>query len=405
LVRHRRLAGGDYNNDGQQDASDFVRHVLGQLVEVERRAGREAPWGVGELEWPDCGQPRVTQVERLFGFVVEMRRCCEECGLCKYLLEPQLTLALPALERDGGPMTISELYLAECGPRVLFGESAVDCVRCQRRCKHKEQMRVAQAPNVLVIQIKRQLNFEEGRVVRHDVSLEEHLELPGFPRMALCGVVSHVGPTPQSGHYTAMCRNGAGDMWIYDDHRVAELHMDVGHWKGRNVALAVYCKQDGSAEISGSDQGRPHVSGSGGGGIGRWHLGGSAGAASSSDGARGGEGGGLRRGPPVGVAESGAKRARFDEASKGQAAVETVVGRSQHTGEAASSSSGGRGRIVSGFGEEREDDVTAAAASRDTEQLLRAKERNREGTRGDMVGFDGQQLSRSAGGAWYLSKK
>ena len=69
------------------------------------------------------------------------------------------------------------------------------------------------------------------------------------------------------------------------------------------------------------------------------------------------------------------------------------------------SSSGGRGRIVSGFGEEREDDVTAAAASRDTEQLLRAKERNREGTRGDMVGFDGQQLSRSAGGAWYLSKK
>ena len=406
LVRHRRLAGGDYDNDGQQDASDFVRHVLEQLVEVERRAGREAPWAVGELEWPDYGQPRVTQVERLFGFVVEMRRCCEECGLCKYSLAPLLTLALPAVERDGGPMTISELYLAECGPRVLDGESAVACARCQRRCKHREQMRVVQAPNVLVVQIKRQLNFEEGRIVRHDVSLEEHLELAGFPRMALCGVVSHVGPTPQSGHYTAMCRNGAGHMWIYDDDRVAELHMDVGHWKGRNVALAVYCRQDGSAEASGSERGGPEVSGSGGGGIGRWCIGGSAGAASSSDGARGGEVGGLRRGLPVGVAESGAKRARFDEGSKGQAAVENVVGRSQHhRGEAASSSSGGRGRIVSGFGEEREGDVRAASARRDREQLLRARERDREGTRGDMVGFDGQQLSRSAGGAWYLGKK
>ena len=266
-------------------------------------------------------------------------------------------------------------------------------------------MRVVQAPNVLIVQIKRQLNIDEGRVVRHEVSLEEHLELPGFPRMVLCGVVCHVGPTPQSGHYTAMCRNGAGDMWIYDDHRVAELHMDVGHWKGRNVALAVYCKQDGSAVVSGSEQGSVEASGRGGGGSGRWYIGGSAGGASSSDGAQGGEVGGLRRGPLVEFAESGAKRARLDEASQGRAGQENVVGRSQHRGAEASSSSGGRGRIVSGFGEEREDDVKAVSARRDREQLLRARERDREGTRGDMVGFEGQQLSRNAGGAWYFGKK
>ena len=97
------------------------------------------------------------------------------------------------------------------------------------------------APNVLVIQIRRQ----EG--VRAEISVEEQLELPGMPVMELVGVVYHNGANFQSGHYTCLCRGPGGQFWFYDDTRVHKEYREVAHIKPRQVVMAVYCRRDGSA--------------------------------------------------------------------------------------------------------------------------------------------------------------
>ena len=65
---------------------------------------------------------------------------------------------------------------------------------------------------------------------------------------------------------------------------------------------------------------------------------------------------------------------------------------------------GGRGRVVSGFGEERVGDVMALEAQRDGEACARQRRRRQEGARGRMVDSAGHDLDRSEGGAFSLKR-
>ena len=72
---------------------------------------------------------------------------------------------------------------------------------------------------------------------------------------------------------------------------------------------------------------------------------------------------------------------------------------------AAVQSSGRRGRIVSGFGSERIDDIREDEERVGADARERAARRREEGTRGRMTGFDGGDIDRSAGGAWHLGRR
>ena len=65
----------------------------------------------------------------------------------------------------------------------------------------------------------------------------------------------------------------------------------------------------------------------------------------------------------------------------------------------------GRGRVVSGFGKERVEDVRALEERREVEACDRQKQRREEGARGRMVDFEGRELDRSEGGAFSLKKR
>ena len=56
-----------------------------------------------------------------------------------------------------------------------------------------------------------------------------------------------------------------------------------------------------------------------------------------------------------------------------------------------------RGRIVSGFGNERSEDVVADRARLDAEMLARQSHRNKEGERGPLTDKTGKDIGRSAG--------
>ena len=64
-----------------------------------------------------------------------------------------------------------------------------------------------------------------------------------------------------------------------------------------------------------------------------------------------------------------------------------------------------RSRIVSGFGDERVDDVAADEANRIAAGAGRGDARRNEGTRGRMTDFTGADLDRGAGGAWHAGRR
>ena len=62
-------------------------------------------------------------------------------------------------------------------------------------------------------------------------------------------------------------------------------------------------------------------------------------------------------------------------------------------------------RVVSGFGDERVDDVAAHEERMDAGAIVRAARRRAEGTRGRMTGFSGEDLDRAAGGPWQAGRR
>ena len=77
-------------------------------------------------------------------------------------------------------MTVTDMYMEFCAP--VDGGEELDCPTCLRKTVHDSQSRIAKAPNVLVVQMKRM----EG--ARPGVDVETQLELPGLPVLELVGV-------------------------------------------------------------------------------------------------------------------------------------------------------------------------------------------------------------------------
>ena len=61
--------------------------------------------------------------------------------------------------------------------------------------------------------------------------------------------------------------------------------------------------------------------------------------------------------------------------------------------------------VVSGFGAERTDDALGDQAQRDRDAMSRARARRDDGTRGRVRDFQGNDLDRSAGGAWSFGRR
>ena len=111
-------------------------------------------------------------------------------------------------QTEGSPLTTSELYLASCAPETDPTE-LVFCSQCNVNTVHVKQRRILSAPNVLLMQLKRQAG--QPRV---PVCVDEGLDVPGLPPMDLAGVVYHHGKDTSSGHYTCLCRGPRASFFI-----------------------------------------------------------------------------------------------------------------------------------------------------------------------------------------------
>ena len=130
-------------------------------------------------------------MDRLFGLVTEKKTRCSACGrVSASHFDRQRWLPVVAARVDGGPLTVSEMIMRECGPQAGV---TILCETCGRNTEHVEQRRVVRAPNVLLLEVKRPAAnvglAAQGMLSRHPVDVELEIAVAGLPRMKLCGVI------------------------------------------------------------------------------------------------------------------------------------------------------------------------------------------------------------------------
>ena len=122
-------------------------------------------------------------------------RCCS--GPVRSWFSCERVLRVQPRVVRGGFLTVAEMYLESCAS--VEGGERMECPTCLRTTEHESQSRIATAPNILVVQMRR----IEG--ARPGVDVEMQLELPGLPVMELVGVMYHDGRDFNTGHYTCLC--------------------------------------------------------------------------------------------------------------------------------------------------------------------------------------------------------
>ena len=188
-------------------------------------------------------------MERLFGFVLEKRLRCEDCGVaakaqCAYSAD--CVLHLPSL----GPRertrvwTTTELYFRRCAASFVD----CDCELCEEKTGHREQECVLTQPNVLLLH-ERSVS-DVHRPSRRPVQPEKVLTLPGHDRYELAGVVYHQGKHARAGHYHCVVLGHDGRWRRFDGTSARVFRDDVGWSQLRGVSLMVYTRPRGQARFA-----------------------------------------------------------------------------------------------------------------------------------------------------------
>ena len=182
------------------------------------------------------GASSMTHVDRLFRFWIERRRECSMCKAKSVVSEASWMWNVSVSDFSGIDVTVQELYLRSCAERSV----EVVCTRCKSTCAHREQQRMATLPNVLVVRVCRDPEFDAVAVLA-----EDQLSFPALgPNLDLASVLFSAN--------RSLCavRCGDGDFWWFDAERAFHpLGPSVcGVLKSR-VSMLVYQRQQGDVDF------------------------------------------------------------------------------------------------------------------------------------------------------------
>ena len=218
----------------QEDAHEYLRYLTDCMHEEILKAHG--------VKLSDGDVAETTFISRIFG-----GKLCSElrCDQCRYTSRTYNYYQDLSLEVSGSISSVDEAMKAFLKPEKLTKENAWRCDGCKKHVQASKQMSVWEAPNVLVVHLKR-FTFGKGKInkpveyteflsvserslqaqfasSKHGKAAKEEADAP--PRMRasgnsaakkyrLVGVVVHHGHSSHSGHYVAYVR-GPNEQWYH----------------------------------------------------------------------------------------------------------------------------------------------------------------------------------------------
>ncbi|CUA69378.1 ubiquitin specific peptidase 36 [Rhizoctonia solani] len=204
----------------QEDAHEFLRYSVDALqrsaLAIHSSSSskhpnpNKIPHGLAETSW----------VHAIFGGRLRSRVSCRTCHHCSDTFDSLLDLSVE-INRSSSLMNALTQFVK---PEILSGEDAYRCEKCKKPVTAEKFMTVHEAPVCLTIHLKR--FSPTGRKIVNQITYPEVLDLQKFmsegqtgKKYILNGVINHLGPNPNSGHYTAHVR-GANGRWTNMDDEV-----------------------------------------------------------------------------------------------------------------------------------------------------------------------------------------
>ena len=239
------VSGKHYLDNGtQQDAEEFFRAMelilSEELLELESfRKCRDNHWGRKEIR-------------RIFRNSTRDGKC-ENCGqIPSSISEPFFLLQLNVVH------SISSINLSTLIENHFTESTTTERIKCSNCCPHdrdrlpcsltemckvKEASEITQlliAPKYLLIQL---LRYDgKGNKIRTLVNINDELLLQNNLLYSPVGILNHIGPSPNHGHYVTFRKKNCGQWIFYDDALNQPSSLKVAN--SSDNYLLVFCRKD-----------------------------------------------------------------------------------------------------------------------------------------------------------------
>ena len=200
------IKGGEkYSNKTQEDACELLRDIIQH-------------WSTRSMEW-----------KNLFKGGVISSITCSECNLSSSKYEKFTDLSLPIGDTEipkNRSIRVEELLESFTAETVLDEDNKYRCGMCKTCTTATKQIIISNAPQILVLQIKRFSKGSGCQKLRRHVEFDDRITIsvegpdkkPTKVDYNLRAVVVHTGKSIEGGHFVAMTRLNNGGIWIrYND--------------------------------------------------------------------------------------------------------------------------------------------------------------------------------------------
>lgn len=219
LTNCLRLFADHFRLGRQEDAHEFLRYVIDACHNTCLRLKklhhhRRKPVATEGFEGNSV-------VKDIFGGALQSQVKCLLCGKESNKVDEIMDISLDVMHSASLKEALHKFFQAE----VLDGNNKYKCDNCKKLVSAKKQMSILQAPNVLVIQLKRFEGIFGGKIDKA-IAFEEVLVLSSYmckatqdpyPEYNLFASIVHSGFSPDSGHYYAYIKDAMNRWYCCND--------------------------------------------------------------------------------------------------------------------------------------------------------------------------------------------
>ncbi|EPS70410.1 ubiquitin carboxyl-terminal hydrolase, partial [Genlisea aurea] len=223
-----RIYAEHFRSGRQEDAHEFLRYVIDACHNTCLRLKKLQQQQRGKNEISSNGDASgtgQTVVKEIFGGSLQSKVKCLSCGVESNKIDEIMDISLDIVHSS----SLREALQMFFQPEILEGNNKYKCENCKELVAARKQMTLFQAPNVLVIQLKR---FEGiyGSKIDKPIAFDDELMLSSYmckdgldqhPEYHLCGTIVHSGFSPDSGHYYAYIKDTLGRWFRCNDSYVS----------------------------------------------------------------------------------------------------------------------------------------------------------------------------------------
>ena len=170
-------------------------------------------------------------ISDIFYGMYNSRMMCYNCKIITHNIQCYNLLIIPLEEvriyknRIQNYVTIRECFEYYQKPDYMVGQNQIYCNNCKQMANSENNTTLIVGPKVLVIN----LNRGKGLQFNIKIDFDEYINLYDFIyykstyfRYKLIGVVTHFGPSSDSGHFIAFCKSFVDSKWYkYNDAMVS----------------------------------------------------------------------------------------------------------------------------------------------------------------------------------------